>query len=129
MQAKINKTGLFLQNLRYLANKTGRMDCEIASELGIHKVSFSRYFTENRIPKRTVQEKMATFFHVPLSDLLEKDLQAIEKQKEDAPMPEVTIPSDEFTQYVEKKVADLQQYINQWAFELLAEYAKRVKQD
>lgn len=127
MQAEINKTRLFLQNLRYLVNKTGRMDCEIASELGIHKVSFSRYFAENRIPKRTVQEKMASFFQVPLADLLGKDLQSIEQQATPQ-TPEVAIPSDEFTQYVEKKVADLQQYINQWAFDLLAEYAKRVKQ-
>ncbi len=104
------------------------MDCEIASELGIHKVSFSRYFTENRIPKRSVQEKMASFFQVSLADLLGKDLQSIEQQST-AQTPEVAILSDEFTQYVEKKVADLQQYINQWAFDLLAEYAKRVKQD
>ncbi|MBR5888720.1 MAG: hypothetical protein IKY92_01590 [Akkermansia sp.] len=74
MQEEINKTDRFLLNFRYLVNKTGMLDCEMAEKLGIHKVSFSRYFSEHRIPKRAILEKIATYFEIKYDDLLQKDL-------------------------------------------------------
>lgn len=74
MQEQINKTDRFLLNFRHLVNKTGMMDCEMAEKLGIHKVSLSRYFSERRIPKRSVLEKIGEYFHLPYDELLTRDL-------------------------------------------------------
>lgn len=123
-------------NLRHLVNKTGLLDCEIADQLGIHKVSFSRYFNERRIPKRTVLEKISTYFSVSTTDLLNKDL----TQEQKATTPEATelplsnqisglldLPADlppEFQKKVEAKLSALQQQINNTVCELLNEFAK-----
>lgn len=136
MQEKINKTSRFLLNLRYLVNKTGLLDCEIAERLGIHKVSFSRYFTEQRIPKRTILEKISTYFSVSTTDLLNKDL----TQEQKATTPAATelplsnqisglldLPADlplEFQKKVEAKLTALQQQINNTVCELLNEFSK-----
>ncbi len=136
MQEKINKTSRFLLNLRHLVNKTGLLDCEIAERLGIHKVSFSRYFTEQRIPKRTILEKISTYFSVSTTDLLNKDL----TQEQKATTPAATelplsnqisglldLPADlppEFQKKVEAKLTALQQQINNTVCELLNEFAK-----
>lgn len=74
MQEQINRTSTFLLNFRYLVNKTGAKDCEMAEKLGIHKVSLSRYFSERRIPKRSVLEKIANYFEISCDDLLKTDL-------------------------------------------------------
>ncbi len=136
MQEKINKTSRFLLNLRHLVNKTGLLDCEIADRLGIHKVSFSRYFTEQRIPKRTILEKISTYFSVSIADLLDKDL--TKEQAANAPKStDSHIPSQitglldlsadfppEFQKKVEAKLSALQQQINNTVCELLNEFAK-----
>lgn len=132
MQEKINNTGRFLLNLRHLVNKTGLLDCEIADRLGIHKVSFSRYFTEKRIPKRTVLEKISTYFSIPVADLLDKDLTLDQSTSTDSPISSqitglLDLPADippEFQRKVEAKLVALQQQINNTVCELLNEFAK-----
>ncbi len=124
MQEKINKTELFLQNLRFLVNKTGLKDCQIANDLGIHKVSFSRYFTEERIPKRTVLEKMATYFGVSMTQLLNENIAAEQVPVPAAITPQLdnlpeTITSDEFKAFVVARTEDLQRQINDFVAELL----------
>lgn len=136
MQEKINNTGRFLLNLRHLVNKTGLLDYEIADRLGIHKVSFSRYFTEKRIPKRTVLEKISTYFSVPVADLLDKNL-TLEQPSSvpetiDSPISGqltglLDLPADippAFQRKVEAKLVALQQQINNTVCELLNEFAK-----
>lgn len=129
MQEKINKTGRFLLNFRFLINKTGLQDQEIAEKLGIHKVSISRYFSEKRIPKRTVLEKIAAYFNLPAADLLEKDLQSekIPQPTEHSLQNLLELPADiplDFQRRVEHKLAQLQQQINNTVCELLNEFAK-----
>lgn len=136
MQDKNNKTSRFLLNLRHLVNKTGLLDCEIADHLGIHKVSFSRYFTEKRIPKRTILEKISTYFSVSIADLLDKDLTNEQDSPStataDSPLSRqltglLDLPADlppEFQKKVETKLSELQQQINNTVCELLNEFAK-----
>lgn len=76
MQDKNKQNAIFFTNLRYLVNKTGLMDFQIAEQLGIHKVSFSRYFRELRVPKRTVVEKIEQRFQVTRADLFDPDFVA-----------------------------------------------------
>lgn len=133
MQEKINRIDRFLLNFRFLVNKTGYQDQEMAERLGIHKVSFSRYFTEKRIPKRTVLEKIAAYFNVSTIDLIDKDL-----TQADTPRPDIrplqdlqAISADippEFQQILADKLAQLQQQINNTVCELLNEFAKLNKQ-
>lgn len=136
MQEKINKASRFLLNLRHLVNKTSLLDCEIAERLGIHKVSFSRYFTEQRIPKRTILEKISTYFSVSTTDLLNKDLTQEQKAntQEATKLPLscqisglLNLTADlppEFQKKVEAKLTALQQQINNTVCELLNEFAK-----
>ena len=63
----------------------------MAERLGIHKVSFSRYFTEKRIPKRTVLEKIAAYFNVSTIDLIDKDFTQ-EHEKPAEPIRQIQAP-------------------------------------
>lgn len=94
MQAENKQNAIFFQNLRWLVNKTGLRDCDIADALGIHKVSFSRYFSEERIPKRTVLEKIEQYFNTRKEDLL--DPKFIERKTE-TPAAPVPRPVDDLT--------------------------------
>ncbi len=123
----------FLLNLRFLINKTELQDQEIADRLGIHKVSLSRYFTERRIPKRTVLEKIATYFNLSSADLLERDLTA---KADTPPAPPklsgiLNLTDDvpvEFQKEVEIKLTALQQQINNTVCDLLNKFAELKKQ-
>lgn len=134
MQEKINKIDRFLLNFRFLVNKTGYQDQEMAERLGIHKVSFSRYFTEKRIPKRTVLEKIAAYFNVSTIDLIDKDLtqeQDVIEQTSDTYTTQISeilnLPDGlppEFQRKVEARLSALQQQINNTVCELLNDFAK-----
>lgn len=134
MQGRINRLDHFLLNFRFLVNKTGYQDQEMAERLGIHKVSFSRYFTEKRIPKRTVLEKIASYFNVSTIDLIDKDLTQ-EHEKPAEPIRQIqdlqAISADippEFQKILADKLAKLQQQINNTVCELLNEFANLKKQ-
>ena len=120
-------------NFRFLINKTELQDQEIAEKLGIHKVSLSRYFTEQRIPKRTVLEKIATYFNITTADLLEKDLTIETSESTLAPKLSglLNLTADvpeEFQKEVEHRLSILQQEINNTVCELLNKFAELKKQ-
>ena len=74
MQDKSNNEGDFFANLRYLVNETGLKDYEIAERLGIHRVTFARYFSEGKIPGKTILQKIAKYFGVEVDALLHGNL-------------------------------------------------------
>ncbi len=120
MQAKINKKEIFLLNLRFLVNKTGLNDCQIADALGIHKVSFSRYFTEQRIPKRTVLDKISEYFGVNVEKLLNEDLSApTSSPAASQEMSSAPISSSEFEAIVRERSEELQRQVNAFVVDLL----------
>lgn len=133
MQEEINRADRFLLNFRFLINKTELQDQEIAEKLGIHKVSLSRYFTEQRIPKRTVLKKIATYFNITTADLLEKDLTIETSESTLAPKLSglLNLTADvpeEFQKEVDHRLSILQQEINNTVCELLNKFAELKKQ-
>lgn len=135
MQAKNIQNVIFFENLRYLVNKSGLRDCQVADALGIHKVSFSRYFRERRIPKRSVLSKICALYKVSLQTMLTERLS--ERQQEDEcaclnepppPLPSSFPPIDEiasdtdFTLYFRKRTQELQDYINNYVNDILKKY-------
>lgn len=138
MQAKNIQNAIFFENLRYLVNKSGLRDCQVADALGIHKVSFSRYFRERRIPKRRVLANICALYNIPLQTLLTERL--AETQQAQAtppgepgeppphPLPAALPPIDEttanadFTHYFRQRTRELQDYINDYVNDILKKY-------
>ena len=96
MQDQSKQNAIFFVNLRWLINRTRLMDCQIAEKLGIHKVSFSRYFSEQRIPKRTVMEKIEAFFQVSRDDLMDADFIAKQEPAKEPASPDAELTLDEW---------------------------------
>lgn len=126
MQEKSSPNEIFFQNLRHLINRSGLKDAQIAEAVGIHKGSLSRYFGAKRIPRRKVLQGFADFFKVSIKELLSDNLsvdnteqpQAIDTTAQNG----ATTTNLEFEQYVHKKTAELQTYINQFVADLLEKY-------
>lgn len=130
MQEKSKQKVFFWENLRFLVNKTGLHDSHVAAAIGIHKVSFSRYFAQQRVPKRSVLAKMSDFFGVSIDDLLAKDLSSAESTAKNVPLdaPSLPVPesalasSRDFAAYVFQRTAELQAEVNRFAADLLNKY-------
>lgn len=75
----------FSQNIRFLRNKNGLNQAEMLSKLGIPRTTWSSY--ENGISQPSINGiiKIARFFEISVTELLEKDLkndENIEKKKQ-----------------------------------------------
>ena len=126
MQEKTNQLANFFQNLQHLIAESGLKRAQVANAIGVHQVSFYRYFSAKRLPKRAVLEKIANFFSVDITDLLTKDLTKKETTSETEsilPIPE-TNGNDGFESYVLQRTAELQRAINQFAADILEQYNK-----
>lgn len=124
MQEKTNQIANFFQNLQHLIAKSGLKRAQVADAIGVHQVSFYRYFSAQRLPKRAVLEKIADFFNVDITDLLTKDLTKKETASETVnmpPIPEIS-GNEEFAAYVHQRTAELQRIINQFAADILEKY-------
>lgn len=129
MQEKNNRKANFFSNLQFLLTESGLKKSQIADAIGIHHISFYRYFTEKRIPKRSVLESLASFFKVDVVDLLSEDLtkkRAGETLRDNGQTS--LLPSDvaDFEEFVRKRTAELQQEINRFAADILDKYNQRL---
>lgn len=116
---------VFFRNLRHLINGTDLKDSQVAAAVGIDKSSLSRYFGQHRIPKKSVLNSLAKFFHVSVSDLLHRDLSSISEiaEKETSVPPSVQRGDDaDFATYAINKIAELQQTVNRFTADLLEKY-------
>lgn len=71
----------FGDKLKKIRNEKGMSQDELASLLGTSKQVISRYETNQRTPKITVVSEYAATLSVPLSYLLDNDMNSIEKPK------------------------------------------------
>jgi len=70
------ETNYFAQNLKYLRSKYNVEQMELANYLGRKSASsISEWEKGKYTPKAGTLNKIATYFHVSLSELMEKDLQ------------------------------------------------------
>lgn len=123
MQEKNSPKEIFFHNLHHLIHQSGLRQNQIAEAIGVHPGSFSRYFGEQRIPKKTVLSSLSSFFKVSVSDLLNTDLTKAADLTENGIPPLRDVRSDsDFAVYVLHKTAELQQIINLFAADLLEKY-------
>lgn len=64
MKEKKEAPASFLRNLRYLMLQTGQKDYKIAKNIGIHRVTLSRLFTDGMMPGAFTVAKIAKYFDV-----------------------------------------------------------------
>lgn len=125
MQEKTNQKANFFQNLEHLITESGLKRAQVADAVGVHQVSFYRYFSAQRLPKRAILEKIAAFFNVEVSALLTQDLTKKQTEQQVPPaIPPLPVDSsnEEFAIYVHQRTAELQRIINQFAADILEKY-------
>lgn len=65
---------IFAMNLNYYISLTGRQQKEIANDLGFHPTTFNTWCTGKIIPGMTKVQKIADYFKIGKSDLLDDKL-------------------------------------------------------
>lgn len=69
----------FSDNLKYYVERSGRTQKEIAEAIGVTPASFSRYMNGKDYPRMNKVQKLADYFGILKSDLIED---GAEKEKE-----------------------------------------------
>ncbi len=129
MQEKSSPNRIFFHNLRHLIHQSGLRDSQVAEAIGVHKGSLSRYFGEQRVPKKSVLNSLSSFFHVSVADLLNTDLTKVADLTDQGVPPLRDVRTDaDFAVYVLHKTAELQRTINLFASDLLEKYNQLKKQ-
>ena len=60
----------FASNVRYLIARSGKQQQEVAADLGLSATAFNNYMMGRNLPKFTVMQEIADYFHVNLEDLV-----------------------------------------------------------
>ena len=60
----------FASNVRYLIARSGKQQQEVAADLGLSATAFNNYMMGRNLPKFTVMQSIADYFHVNLEDLV-----------------------------------------------------------
>lgn len=60
----------FASNVRYLIARSGKQQQEVAADLGLSVTAFNNYLVGRNLPKFTVMQTIADYFHVNLEDLV-----------------------------------------------------------
>ena len=60
----------FASNVRYLIARSGKQQQEVAADLGLSVTAFNNYMMGRNLPKFTVMQSIADYFHVNLEDLV-----------------------------------------------------------
>lgn len=103
MQEKSSPNRIFFHNLRHLIHQSGLRDSQVAEAIGVHKGSLSRYFGEQRVPKKSVLNSLSSFFHVSVADLLNTDLTKVAGLTDSKDTEDDNSPSDEGELYWKRR--------------------------
>lgn len=60
----------FASNVRYLIARSGKQQQEVAADLGLSATAFNNYMMGRNLPKFTVMQEIADYFHVNLEVLV-----------------------------------------------------------
>lgn len=74
---------IFAKNLRFYVNQSGKMQRTIAEDVGVTPTALSDWLAGKRYPRIDGIEKLAAYFGVRKSDLIEDRVQAPEQQQND----------------------------------------------
>ena len=68
----------FWNNYQYLCNKNGLSVYDVAKKFGVKSTATVSYWRQGSVPKDSFLGQVSQFFSVPVSDLLDADLEALD---------------------------------------------------
>lgn len=88
---------IFAENLRWYMNEAGKNQKEMAAIAGVSSPTFSEWINAKKMPRMDKIEKLASYFRIKKSDLLEKRV-----SKDDIKEANAVARISRFAQYSDK---------------------------